>query len=141
MHDNSITTFVHATREKIWSAIIDPDLVEKYFFGTRLSTDWKVGSTMEFQGEWQGQPYKDLGTVMTIDPPSNLSFSYWSSLSGNADRPELRQIIRYALEEADDGVRVTVSAANYDTEERAKHSAGLWEAVLEGLKQLVETGA
>ena len=54
---------------------------------------------------------------------------------------ELRQIVRYELAEVDGGVQVTIHQSNTDTQERADHSAKNWQAVLDGLKTLVESGS
>lgn len=115
--------------------------MKKYFFGTLLTTDWNVGSPITFRGEWDGKPYEDRGTVLSFDPPHELSFNYWSSFSDIEDKPELRQIIRYELAEADGGVRVTIHQSNTNTQERADHSAKNWQVVLDGLKTLVESSS
>jgi len=135
----SISTVVQASPAAVWDAITNPDLVQKYFFGTRLSTDWRVGSDLTFRGEWQGQAYEDRGTVLAFEPPRSLTFDYWSSFSGTEDIKERRQIVRYELEPEGPSVRVTVQQSNIDTEERAEHSAKNWQLVLDGLKQLVES--
>jgi uncharacterized protein YndB with AHSA1/START domain len=120
--------------------VTTPDLVQKYFFATRLATDWKVGSPITFRGEWEGKPYEDRGTVLSFKEPHELSFNYWSSFSGTEDRDESRQIIRYELAETEGGVCVTIYQSNTDTQERADHSAKNWKFVLDGLKSLVESG-
>jgi uncharacterized protein YndB with AHSA1/START domain len=139
MYSSSASILIRAPRQQVWEAVTKPDLVRKYFFGTLLTTDWRVGSPITFRGEWDGKAYEDLGTVRTFDPPRSLSFTYWSSFSGVEDKPELRQLIRYELADDDDGgVHVTIHQSNVDTQERADHSAKNWQTVLEGLKSLVE---
>jgi uncharacterized protein YndB with AHSA1/START domain len=138
MFSTSVTISIHASPEAIWDAITNPRLVKQYFFGTELHTDWRVGSKLAFRGEWEGKRYEDRGTVLAFDPPRSLSFNYWSSFSGLEDIPERRQIIRYEVDERDDGVQVTVHQSNVDTQERADHSAQNWRSVLEGLKAFVE---
>jgi uncharacterized protein YndB with AHSA1/START domain len=136
----SISTVVQASPTSVWEAITNPDLVQKYFFGTRLDTDWRVGSDLTFRGEYQGQAYEDRGTVLRFEPERGLAFDYWSSFSGTEDVKERRQIVRYDLEPEGSGVRVTVEQSNIDSEERAAHSAKNWQLVLDGLKKLVEEG-
>ena len=133
------TILVHAHLERVWDAQTKPEIVKQYFFGTDQVTDWTVGSPIYFRGEWQGKRYEDRGTVLSFQPMTSLSFNYWSSFSGLDDRPELRQIIRYDLAPADDGIRVTVTQTNVDTQERADHSASNWTGVLAGMKTLLES--
>jgi uncharacterized protein YndB with AHSA1/START domain len=132
------STVIRASRAQVWDAITRPELIKLYFFGTDLVTDWKVGSPLTFSGQWEGKPYEDRGTVLAFEPEKTLSFNYWSSFSGLEDRPELRQIVRYQLEDTAGGVRVAIHQSNIDTQERADHSGKNWQLVLEGLKSLLE---
>lgn len=137
----SASIVIRAPRAKVWDAITKPELVKQYFFGTSLVTDWTLGSPLFFRGEWDGKAYEDRGTVLTFEPPRSLSFNYWSSFSGLEDTPELRQIVRYDVEDeaADSGaVRVTVRQSNVDTRERAEHSTQNWQTVLDAMKRLLE---
>lgn len=138
MYEASATTVIQAPRQTVWDALTRPELVREYFFGTNLVTDWSIGSPVYFRGEWEGKPYEDRGTVLVFDPPRTLSFDYWSAFSGTEDRPELRQLVRYDLEEAGGGVRVTVRQSKVETEQAADRSSKNWQSVLDGMKALVE---
>jgi uncharacterized protein YndB with AHSA1/START domain len=140
-HSTSSSIVVRAPRAKVWEALIQPEIVRNYFFGTNLVTDWKVGSPLFFRGEWDGKSYEDRGTVLSFLPQESLSFDYWSSFSGHEDRPELRHVVRYELTETPEGVRVSVEQSNVDTKERAEHSRENWTKVLEGMKKVVEEAA
>ncbi len=129
---------VTASVQRVWGALTQPEQVKQYFFGTNLVTDWKVGSPLFFRGEYEGKTYEDKGTVLSFEPPRSFSFNYWSAFSGLPDKPELRQILRYSIEDGAHGAVVTVEQSNVDTQERADHSAKNWQTVLEGMKKLVE---
>jgi uncharacterized protein YndB with AHSA1/START domain len=129
---------IQAPLAVVWDAITNPEIVKQYFFGTNLVTDWKVGSPLLFRGEWQGKSYEDRGTVLAFEPMKSLTYNYWSSFSGLEDKPEQRQIIRYHLESAHGGVRITIHQSNVDTQARADHSATNWCSVLQALKNLLE---
>jgi uncharacterized protein YndB with AHSA1/START domain len=137
-HSATAQIVIRASREAIWDAITQPELVKQYFFGTNLSTDWRVGSPIFFRGEWEGKAYEDKGTVLSFEPMKSLSFNYWSAFSGHEDKPELRHIVRYDLEETPEGVRVTLNQSNVDTQAHAEHSQQNWQKVLTSLKELVE---
>jgi uncharacterized protein YndB with AHSA1/START domain len=138
-HSMSVETVIRAPRERVWQALTDPAIVKKYFFGTNLETDWKIGSPLFFRGEYQGQTYEDRGTVLTFEPMRTLSYDYWSSFSKQEDKPELRQIVRFDLDENARGIRITVHQSNVDTKERAEHSKQNWQGVLEAMKKLLES--
>jgi hypothetical protein len=53
-----------------------------------FGTDWKEGSPIVWQGEWQGKAYQDKGTILKIDQERVLQYSHFSPLSGQPDVPE-----------------------------------------------------
>ena len=134
----SVSISVRAPVDKVWDALTKPELVKKYFFGTNLDTDWRVGAPVFFRGEWQGKSYEDRGTVLSFEPMKSLSYNYCSAFSGLPDEPSRRQIIRFDLAVADGAVSLTVVQSNVDSQQRADHSAENWKGVLEALKKLVE---
>lgn len=126
-----------ATVDQVWDAITKPEIVKQYFFGTNMETDWVVGQPIFFRGEWQGKPYEDKGTVLTYEPKTKLSYSYWSGFSGAEDKPELYQIITITLEPHEHVVRLTIEQSNVPTQEAADHSIENWKMVFNGLQALL----
>lgn len=133
-----ISILIDASKEKIWEALTNPDLVKRYFYGTNLITDWKVGSPIIFRGEWQGQTYEDKGNVLEFIPNEKLVYNYWSTMSGLPDQPELYQILTYELKKEEDGVALSIIQQNLDSETRMLHAEETWMPVLQGLKSIVE---
>lgn len=130
-------TIIKAPIEKVWDALTNPSIVRQYFFGSNLETDWKVGSTIYFTGEYEGKAYQDKGIVQEFTPNQKLSFSYLSDWSGLPDKPENYLLITYELKQLNDEVELKITQTNYD-EEKAKHSEENWGKVIDGLKKLVE---
>jgi uncharacterized protein YndB with AHSA1/START domain len=129
---------INAPAEKVWEAITNPDLVEKYFFGTRVDSDWQVGSPIIFRGEWEGKVYEDKGIIIKCVPHKTLQFSYWSNFSGDADSPENYSQITYDLVEKNGQTTLTISQNNVKSETAKADSEKNWDMVLDGLKALVE---
>lgn len=92
----------------------NPEIVKQYFFGTELITNWKVGSDIIFQGEWDGQKYKDPGKVLEYSINEKLAYSYLSSWSGKEDKPENYLWICYEVIPAKNGTELTITQTNYD---------------------------
>lgn len=130
-------TVVKAPVEKVWEALTKAEIVKQYFFGSNQETDWKVGSPITFTGEYEGQSYKDKGTVLEYVPNKRLSFSYLSSWSNLPDEPNNYLQVTYQTEPVAQGTQLTITQTNYD-EERAKHSQQSWATVIDGLKKIVE---
>ncbi|HTD40922.1 MAG TPA: SRPBCC family protein, partial [Mucilaginibacter sp.] len=59
---------VNAPAGKVWEALTNPEIVKQYFFGTNVKTDWKKGSPIIWEGEWEGKTYRDKGEILDIDP-------------------------------------------------------------------------
>ena len=46
-------TYIETTPEKLWEALTDSDFTERYWFGTEVRSDWKVGSPFALVDERQ----------------------------------------------------------------------------------------
>jgi uncharacterized protein YndB with AHSA1/START domain len=129
---------INASKARVWDALVDPKAIRHYMFGADVKSDWQVGSTITWRGEWQGQPYEDRGVILQLQPEQLIQYSHFSPISGMPDRPENYHIVTVEL--SDDGNHTHISLTqdhNADEEERA-HSEQNWETMLLGLKKFVE---
>ena len=128
---------INAPLEKVWEALTNPEIVKQYFFGTELITDWKVGSPIIFQGEWEGQTYKDKGEILEYEHNKKLAYSYLSNWSGKEDLPENYLWVCYEVKPDGTNTELTIHQSNYD-EERAQHSEGNWASLVDAMKKVIE---
>lgn len=135
-HLSSVAAVLSFKVEEVWQALINPDHVKKYFFGTIMETSWLPGTPIIFRGEWEGQSYMDKGTVLSFVPDESLSYSYLSSWSGLPDEPQNYLYVEYKLRVVDSGTELTITQSNYD-QEKADHSAGNWELLIEKMKEVL----
>lgn len=135
--DKSI--LINASKTKIWKALTDPSLIKEYLYGTETISDWKVGSDLIFQGEWEGQLYKDKGHIIEITPEKILRYDYWSGFSGLEDIPENYSLVTYSLEDEGGDVRLRVNQTGFGNEQNQSHSETGWPQVLEKIKEIAET--
>ena len=133
-----ISITIAADKKSVWDALVNPDKVKQYFFGTNLSTTWQPGDPIKFSGEWQGKKYEDKGTVLAYKKEEMLQYSYWSSMSGIEDKPENYVIITYRIGGKEGNITVTVIQENIPDEKTKEHSIENWEKVLADLKKMVE---
>ena len=70
--------FIKSDPDAVWHALTDRESICKYFFGTEAISDWKVGSGLTFQGEWEGKKYVDKGHILASEKPVLLQYGYWS---------------------------------------------------------------
>ena len=130
-------TSINAPIETVWQALVNPELVKKYFFGTVLETTWKIGSEIFWTGEYEGNIYKERGIVLEYLPHEKITYSYFSSWSGLEDKPENHLWICYELNKVKNETELVITQSNYD-QEKANHSSANWEKVIDGLKKIVE---
>ena len=140
--DKSITADasveIHAPADRVWQALIRPELIAKYFFGSQIVTDWKVGSPIVYKGEWQGEPFEDKGQVVEVKPEKSLVVTHWSPLSGVPDIPENYHTVRYEIVPQNGNTRVTIRQDNNANEQEREQSAQTWKTVLENMKSMLE---
>jgi uncharacterized protein YndB with AHSA1/START domain len=135
----TVTVTVHAPAAKVWEALTTPRAIETYMFGSKVSSEWKVGSPITWKGVWQGKPYEDKGVVVHVLPEKKLQYTHFSPLSGLPDKPENYHTVTVDLEEHGDRTRVSLAQDNNPTEEARQHSEKNWGIMLEGLKKYVES--
>ena len=126
--------YIQSTPEKIWQALIDPEMTKDFWGRHQNRSDWKPGS------EWRHQNYDDAsdvavaGTVIESDPPRRLVLT-WAN-PGDADISR----VTFDIDEFMGSARLTVTHSELSEAMLRNISAG-WPAVLSSLKSLLETGA
>ncbi len=133
---------IHASTSEVWNAITTPKTLKKFFFGSDVETDWRIGSPILMKGEFKGKKYEDKGEVLAVEPQQRLSFSHWSAMSGQADAPENYHVVTFKLASEGKETKVTLSQANLtggttpaDLAHRAEYEKN-WSTVLDGLAKL-----
>ena len=129
---------IQAGPDVVWKALTDRETIKKYFFGTEAISDWQVGSSLIFQGEWEGKTYQDKGTILAADAGKKLQYSYWSGFSGLEDVPDNYSLVTYLLSSESDQTTLTLTQEGFAGEEALAHADGGWTMVLDNLKKLLE---
>lgn len=75
--------YIRATAEKLWQALIEPDITRQYWAGTWQESDWKVGTPWRIMIP-DGR-VADSGEIIESEPHRRL-VPTWR----NEFRPELR---------------------------------------------------
>ncbi len=133
------STNINAPRSDIWDALVTPESIKRYMFGTDVTSKFYEGSPIVWRGEWQGKVYEDKGKVLKVDPGRVLQFSHYSPLSGLPDRPDSYHVVTIELIDKGGEVKVVLTQDKNLTEEARQHSEKNWQLVLNALKELVES--
>jgi uncharacterized protein YndB with AHSA1/START domain len=129
---------VESPREKVWKALVEPEAIRKYMMGANVVTDWREGSDIVWEGEYEGKPFRDKGTILRNEPERLLRYSHFSPLTGQADSPENYHTVTIELAADGDLTKVNLTQDNNDTAEARKDSEQNWKTMLDGLKEVAE---
>ncbi len=129
---------IEASQNDVWKALTDPQIIQKYMFGSVVETDWKPGGSIVWRGEWDGKPFEDKGEILEVQPPTYLKLTHFSPMSGADDSPENYHTLEYELAEQNGSTHLQLKQDGNSTQEEAKHSKENWESMLKLLKGVVE---
>lgn len=130
--------FINANAAAVWDALVNPQKIKQYLFGTDTISEWKEGSRITYKGIWQGKEYEDGGIILKLVPEKIFQSTYWSSMSGTEDKPENYATVTYELFKEANGTWLTLTQDNCKTEEQKKHLEENWDMMLDGLKKVAE---
>jgi uncharacterized protein YndB with AHSA1/START domain len=132
------STTIHASAAAVWDALVNPETIKQYMFGSTVVSDWKEGSPIVWKGEWKGKPYEDKGKILRFVPNRTLQYSHFSPLAGQPDVPENYHTVTIDLAASGEQTKVTLTQDKNDTAEAQEHSEKNWSMMLDGLKKVVE---
>jgi len=92
---------INGSVSDVWNALVNPEKIKIYLFGTEAVSDWKKGSDLIFRGEWEGTEYKDSATILEIEPEKTLKYNYISSFSQLEDKTENRSTLTFTITKKD----------------------------------------
>lgn len=140
-HELSVSesVIVNADVKKVWDALTNPSKIKDYLYGTETITDWKVGSPIVFQGEYDGHKYKDKGIILENKPLELISYSYWSGFTGLEDTPENHSKVSYHVKAIDaNTTQFTWTQKGFKDETGYNHSKSGMTEFLKGIKAVME---
>jgi uncharacterized protein YndB with AHSA1/START domain len=140
-------TYIATTPEKLWQALVDTDVMAKYWVGLKADStphvnvsDWKPGSRWEHQRLDNTRTVDVAGTVIESNPHRRLVYSW--ARPNEIDDATKRSRVTFDIEpQGADVIRLTVTheGLEHDPQMLAGISGG-WPQILSNLKSLLETG-
>ena len=129
--------YIKTTPERLWEAITDSEMRQKYSFGVGVRSDWTNGSHYEGFGDPSAPPIVE-GENLEVDPPRRLVQSF-NALWSDDVKAEGTSRVTWEIEQVKDSCRLTVI---HDQLREGAHGEiyGGWPQILSGLKTLLETG-
>ena len=130
-------SYIETTPEKLWEALTSSDFTKRYWWDTRVVSDWKVGSP--FSLVLNGRT-TDVGEVLEAERPRRLSYTFHHILS-EAAKNERPSRVTFVLEPHGKLVKLTLTHEDFaeDSVVIDGISKG-WPAIMSSLKSLLESG-
>jgi uncharacterized protein YndB with AHSA1/START domain len=130
-------TYIAAPPEKVWRALTEPDLTEKYWFGFRVRANGNAGEHMTAQDPTGKEIHRDV--ILVSEPPRRLVYA-WRPLYDEF-KHERPSRVTLDIAPMQGQVRLTVIHDDFDEGSAVfeKISEG-WPSVLSSLKSYLETG-
>jgi uncharacterized protein YndB with AHSA1/START domain len=130
---------INTKAEKVWEVLTNPDKIKIYLFGTDTVTDWKIGSSIIFQGKYNGHQYQDKGNVLKNTENKVLTYNYWSGFSGLEDKTENYSLVTYQIKDiAANKVKFTWTQKGFANKDGQCHTEEGLKSMLEQIKKLAE---
>ena len=129
--------YVASTPAAVWDALTNPDVTQRYWFGTRIESDWKVGSKVRYLVNGK---LTDEHTVLAVAPPRTLSHSFHPVFTDEyrAERPSR---VTFTIEHSGEVVRLTLVHDDFPPNSQVFVACcSGWPMILNNLKTLLETG-
>jgi uncharacterized protein YndB with AHSA1/START domain len=129
--------WIRTTPERLWQALVDPELTQQYFFGSRVESDFQPGSPIAHT--FDGVHALD-GKIIDSDPPRKLvtTFEMTHHETGKNDKPSR---VTWLIEPDGEMCRLTLTHDEFEGEtDTYRGVVSGWAYILSGLKTVLETG-
>jgi len=130
-------TYIETTSEKLWEALTSSEFTRRYWFGTELRSDWKVGSPIALVMDGQTT---DVGEILEAERPRRLSYTFKHVRDEELKKEPASKVV-FTLDPHGNVVKLTLTHEGFI--EEGKMLDGIskgWPAILASLKSLLESG-
>src|SRR6202167_391858 len=130
--------YIRTTPERLWEAIIDPDIRAKYNFGAAMVVpELKPGARFEMTAPKAGAVLGE-GEILEVDPPRRLVHTMVAYFSEEA-KAEGTSRVTWEIEPVGDSCHLTLTHDQLREGANAQLYGG-WPMILSGLKTWLESG-
>jgi len=136
--DHVYSIYINADPERVWRAITDGDETVQYYYGTRVVSDWSIGSRVSYDNP-DGTVAAD-GEVLACDPPRRLEVTFLARWDPEVEAEGPITHV-WELESEDGATKLTVTSKGLKRGSKNAEGFGngiMW--IVSGLKTYVEGG-
>ena len=128
--------YVRTSLGALWDALTNPDQTQRYWFDTRIESDWNIGSKIAYMRNGE---LTDEHVVIAIDRNRFLSHTFKPLFGQFQAEPASR--VSFTMAENGGVVRLTVVHEGFPPDSKVFRACSEgWPMILSSLKTLLETG-
>jgi uncharacterized protein YndB with AHSA1/START domain len=129
--------YIASTAERVFEALTDAKISERYWTGNHVESDWKVGSPFALKLKRESKDV--IGKVLEVDPPRRLAYTFQPQHGGLQNEQPSR--VTFELEQQKDQVKLTVVHDDFMPGSKVLEGVSQgWPLVLSSLKSFLEAG-
>jgi uncharacterized protein YndB with AHSA1/START domain len=140
------TISINAPALKVWEVLTQSEYTKIYMFGCSAISDWKVGSSLLWNGSFEGVEMTFVkGSIVEIEPVNKLIYTVFDPNSTIEDIPENYLNVTYELLEVDGITTLNVTQGDYskvaegERRYQESHNNGEgWNPILLQMKKIAE---
>ena len=129
--------YIRTTPDRLWEAITDPEIRQKYHFGASIQSDWAPESSYRLGHPAADRPLME-GENLVVEPPRKLVQTMRALWGPNAEAAGTSRLT-WEIEPVGDSCRLTLIHDRLPADAPAELYGG-WPMILSGLKTWLETG-
>lgn len=130
---------IQTTSQKLWEVLTQPEFTKQYMFNCAVDSDWKQGSPITWQGEFNGYKAFQKGEIIQVEKEKNVTYSTFDPNFGLEDTPKNYIHVTYELEEDNNAILLSISNETFDgNSERMDHINQGWDMVIGQIKAVAE---
>lgn len=106
MAQHKADLIIQASPQQVFTALTQPDLVQRWQYNKQLMTDWTPGSGIRFRAWFNNTLLEQWGTVLEYCPGECIKYTLFTPKPGLQDVPENYHTTTYTLHAEGKGTRV-----------------------------------
>lgn len=139
IHEQRIahTVYVRSSVQSVWEALTHPEITSSYWGGTRIESDWQVGSKILYVRDGE---VTDEHTILEVNAPKLLVHTF-KPLFGEF-KNEKPSRVTIGLQQLDQVVRIDLVHDEFEDDSKVYPACCEgWPQIMSSLKSLLETGS
>jgi uncharacterized protein YndB with AHSA1/START domain/DNA-binding transcriptional ArsR family regulator len=128
--------YIQSPPERIWQALTDPEMTTRYFFGSRIESDFAPGAPYVYRGP-DGNAMLS-GEILESEPPRRLVMTFRPNWTGEGEAPPVTRVT-WEISPDEDQSRLTLVHEGLDPDSAFGREVRTgWAKIMSAMKTVLE---